>query len=332
MYYLSDIRDIHLELTSKCNARCPMCSRTKLISEGKENLLRDEITIDLFKKWFSVDFVKQLTSLRMCGNLGDAVMARDTVEVFQYLRENNPNIMLSLFTNGGARDDSWWKKLAENKVKVIFAIDGLEDTNKLYRINTVWEKIMHNAKIFIDAGGTASWYMLVFKHNEHQVEECRALAASMGFKKFEPKHTTRFHGTSNLPVYDSNGTYTHTLEATTYSEILNDKEKQIDKTTITCKAQQKNSMYISANGVISPCCWLESSTKPSYKYRDEYISKIGSFYSLHDYTLQEIFNKGFLDKIKQTWSDTPLKPCKEQCSNFKKCESQFIERQAKTTI
>lgn len=327
MYNLSDIRDIHLELTSKCNARCPMCSRTKLINEGKENLLRDEITIDLFKKWFSIDFVKQLTSLRMCGNLGDAIMARDTIEVFQYLRENNPNMMLSLFTNGSARDDNWWKKLAENKVKVIFAIDGLEDTNKLYRINTVWEKIMHNAKTFIEAGGKASWYMLVFKHNEHQVEACRELANEMKFNDFEPKHTTRFHGANSLDVKDSNGVYTHTLEATTYSETLNKKEKSIKGSNITCKAQQKNSIYVSANGVISPCCWLESSTKPSYIYRNEYLAKIGSFYSLHDYSLQEIFNKEFLNKIKETWSNTPLKPCSEQCGNFRKCESQFVERQ-----
>jgi len=55
--------------------------------------------------------------------------------------------------------------------------------------------------------------------------------------------------------------------------------------------------------------------------------KIGSFYSLHDYSLQEIFNKEFLNKIKETWSNTPLKPCSEQCGNFRKCESQFVERQ-----
>jgi len=308
-----------------------MCSRTRLLQSGKEDLLRDEITIDQFKKWFSVDFVKQLKGLRMCGNLGDAVMARDTVEVFQYLRENNPFIKLKLFTNGGARDDKWWQQLAECRVEVIFAIDGLEDTNKLYRINTVWEKIMHNAKVFIDAGGIACWYMLVFKHNEHQVEECRLLANNMGFEKFDPKHTVRFSGASGLAVYDGNGNYTHTLEPTTISDSLykNERELNTKDYNITCKALQKNSIYVSANGVVTPCCWTELSKKPSHFQHIEYNNKIGSYYSLYDYTLEEIFATNIFSKIKDTWSDKPFSPCSAQCGNFKRCESQFIERPKK---
>ena len=328
MYNVTDIKDIHLELTSKCNARCPMCSRTRLIQSGKEHLLRDEITIDQFKKWFSVDFVKQLKSLRMCGNLGDAVMAKDTTDVFQYLRENNPFIKLSLFTNGGARDDNWWKKLADCKVKVIFAIDGLEDTNKLYRINTVWEKIMHNAKVFIEAGGKASWYMLVFKHNEHQIEECRALAASMGFENFEPKHSNRFESSTGLAVYDSDKVYTHKLVPTDYSISLKNKEKQLNTTTnIDCKSLNKKSIYVSANGVVTPCCWTELSKKVIQNHRSDYELKVGSYYSLHDYTLEEIFNNGTFNRIKESWSVEPLFACSMQCNNFKKCEAQFIERQ-----
>ena len=327
MYNVTDIRDIHIELTSKCNARCPMCSRTRLIQSGKEDLLRDEITLELFKKWFSVDFVKQLTGLRMCGNLGDAVMAKDTVEVFQYLRENNSNMNLKLFTNGGARDDNWWKKLAETNVEVIFAIDGLEDTNKLYRVNTVWEKIMHNAKVFIDAGGTASWYMLVFKHNEHQVDECRTLAYSMGFKKFDPKHSNRFGSGSGLAVYDSDGVYTHTIEPTTYSLNIKDKEKKINTgNNIDCKSLRKKSIYVAASGIITPCCWTELSKKAMHDKRKEYENKIGSYYSLHDYTLEEILNKDSFNNIAKLWTNEPLSICSSQCGNFKKCESQFIER------
>ena len=63
-----------------------------------------------------------------------------------------------------------------------FSIDGLKNTNELYRRKLEWEKLMRNASAFIEAGGVAYWDMLVFKHNEHQIEEVRQLAKNMGFK------------------------------------------------------------------------------------------------------------------------------------------------------
>ena len=76
--------------------------------------------------------------------------------------------------------------------KVIFAIDGLEDTNHLYRVNTNFNKIMENAKAFINAGGLARWDFIAFAHNEHQIEEAKALAEQMGFVKFRYKKSNRY--------------------------------------------------------------------------------------------------------------------------------------------
>ena len=49
MYKLEDIREIHLELTSKCQASCPMCPRR--ISGGVLNpfITLEEITLETFK-------------------------------------------------------------------------------------------------------------------------------------------------------------------------------------------------------------------------------------------------------------------------------------------
>ena len=55
---------------------------------------------------------------------------------------------------------------------------------------TNFDKIIKNAKAFIDAGGFAKWHMLVFEHNEQtQVEEARQMAQHPGFKTFTTKHT-----------------------------------------------------------------------------------------------------------------------------------------------
>lgn len=326
MYKLNDIKSIHLELTSKCQARCPMCPRR--ISGGVENpmVAINDITIDTFKKWFSNDFIKQLDKLFMCGNLGDPIIGQDCLEIFAYLRETNPDITLSMHTNGSARNNKFWERLAELKVKVIFGIDGLSDTHKLYRIDTDFRKIMENASVFIRNGGHAEWHMLVFEHNEHQVEECNKLADSMGFKHFSIKNTTRFRD-HKFNVIDDTGKTVHVLKPTQRSKemIMRLQEAiNVEKPYVSCKAQKNRELYVSASGIISPCCWLDLSwVLPSQDNRVDYMDKIGLFPSLNNMSLIDIFDSGFFNNISETWTNKPLLECSKQCGSFDKCGEQF---------
>jgi len=38
----------------------------------------------------------------MCGNLGDPIIAQDTIKIFEYFRNHNDKMWLSMNTNGGA--------------------------------------------------------------------------------------------------------------------------------------------------------------------------------------------------------------------------------------
>lgn len=195
MYKSSDVTTVHLEVTERCNASCPQCARN--INGGEVNpLLHDaELSLIDVKKILKPEFIKQLKRLYMCGNYGDPISARDTLEIFQYLREHNNKMQLSFHTNASAKTPEWWSQLPAAMGKnhyVVFSIDGLEDTNHLYRQGTVWRKIMENAESFIKAGGRARWDYIVFGHNEHQVEEAKALAEGMGFEKFNIKKSNRF--------------------------------------------------------------------------------------------------------------------------------------------
>lgn len=324
MYKLEDIRNIHLELTSKCQARCPMCPRR--INGGILNPLMtlDEITLDRFKEWFPEDFVKQLDSLFMCGNLGDPIIAQDCAAILEYLRETNPNILLSMHTNGSARSWQFWKKLAELNVRVVFGIDGLIDTHKLYRIDTDWVKIIDNANMFIKHGGQADWHMLVFQHNEHQIEICRELSERLGFKTFQLKHTTRFVN-GKLNVLDDKGRTTHILYPTEKSKLLSSKVSTEFNCRVDCKAQRFKQLYISADGNVSPCCWLDLSWQlPKQDNRIEYMDKIGEFPNLNNASLVDIFNSNFFNKIESAWS-TGLQECSKQCGTFDKLGAQFAD-------
>ena len=139
-------------------------------------------------------------------------LSNDTLKeekFLNYLKQyNKPEI--HIHTNGGMNGPKFFAELAEClkdfpfPTHVVFSIDGLEDTNHLYRRNVQWHKVMENAKSFIDAGGLARWRMIVFEHNAHQVEECERLAFSMGFKKFDIK--LRVKGDRALHWYNKDQT------------------------------------------------------------------------------------------------------------------------------
>lgn len=328
MYKLEDIKDIHLEVTSKCQARCPMCPRR--VNGGIINPLitLDEIDLEKFKLWFPDQFIQQLDSLFMCGNLGDPIIARDCLEIFQHLRRLNPTIRLSMHTNGSARNDEWWRELARTTVRVVFGIDGLDNTHKLYRIGTDYSKILHNATEFINAGGEAEWHMLIFEHNEHEVDECRSISQRLGFKKFETKHTTRFER-GKFNVLDDSGKTTHILYPTQKSKDMMSKVIGYItdiKPEIKCKAQKNKNFYVSACGKISPCCWLDFDwILPKQDTRIDYMDKIGEFPDLNKNSLVEIFNSGYFDKIAETWKNNSLAECSKQCGNFDKLGAQFAD-------
>ncbi len=305
-----------------------MCPRR--INGGMINPLIDlhEITLEQFKVWFSEDFIKQLDNLFMCGDLGDPVIAKDTLEIFQYLRKINPKITLSMHTNGSARTTTWWQELAKANVRVIFGIDGLADTHSLYRVNTDWHKIIENATVFIKEGGIAEWHMLVFKHNEDQVDDCRKLSSELGFHNFESKHTVRFMR-NKFHVLDDEGKTTHIIYPTEKSQamipiiqqaLIND----IKPNSISCKAKQYNQIYVSAAGNVSPCCWLDFQWHFSgYDGRIDYMDRINQFPNLNETTLLDIFSSRPFDKISDTWNNSPLIECSRQCGNYDQLLEQF---------
>jgi MoaA/NifB/PqqE/SkfB family radical SAM enzyme len=240
--FLDHIKILHLESTNACNAACPQCARE--IDPGFDKKNTQHLTLHQIQQLFTVDQIQQLDKMFMCGNYGDPAAGCHTLEIFQYFRSVNPGITLGMNTNGGLRGTDWWRRLAailnQTKDYVIWSIDGLEDTNHIYRINVNWKKLIENARAFIQAGGNAHWDMLIFKHNEHQIIDAENLAKSLGFRWFRGKVSRRF-ASSPITFLKPPKTY----EGPT---VISGK--------IHCQALDESSVYLSAQGKLYPCCWL----------------------------------------------------------------------------
>ena len=196
MYNIDDIKKVHLEISSRCNASCPMCPRNFHGYPHNDGYPEHDMTLDEAKKIFAPDFIGQLDEIFINGNFGDAVMNPETVDIVQYFRSHNENLIISISTNAGARDRKFWEYLAQLKIEIVFCIDGLADTHSLYRQNTLYTTVIKNAQTFIKAGGQAVWKMIDFDFNEHQRDEAKQLSKLLGFNSFQLIKSQR----KNTPV------------------------------------------------------------------------------------------------------------------------------------
>ena len=186
----------HIEPTSKCTLECPLCDRTWFYETFKKRNLH-EINVDHIVKFIGVN-----AKISLCGNNGDPIYHSKFLELCKKFKDNNCS--LHIHTNGSAKTKAWWNKLKNILTTddcITFAIDGLEDTNHLYRRNVKWERLMNNVRAFIQAGGVANWDFLTFKHNQHQLEQAEELSRKLGFKTFKRKWTTRWDD------FDSHGNW-----------------------------------------------------------------------------------------------------------------------------
>ena len=268
MLRYEDIREVHLEITTRCNASCPQCPRN--LSGGAVNpaLPMAELGLDDVRRIFPTELVRRLRKLYACGNYGDPMVADDTLAIFDHLRSENRTMELGMFTNGSGRTPAFWADLAKVTSYVRFSIDGLEDTNAIYRRGTQWSRIMDAVTAFIAAGGRAEWDFIVFRHNEHQIEEARALAQKLGFSRFFVKKTSRFFSAgkvSGKEVRRRDGAADYVIEEPRDPRLKNDAVVRLTQigrfsdyqaeTEISCKAAHHRRIYVSAEGLVFPCCW-----------------------------------------------------------------------------
>jgi len=312
-----NIRHVHLELSTLCNAACPRCRRNFYGYPYNDGYPELNLSLANAEKIFTIDFLQQLKQIDINGNYGDIVMNSQGLQIVEYFKKHNVNLTVSISTNGSARNKSFWQGLAKAGAQVIFCIDGLEDTHHLYRQNTSWSTIIKNAKNFIEAGGCAIWKFIKFDHNAHQIDECRNLANKLKFNHFE-----LILGDRNIgPVFDQQGNHTHSLgnyQGSTDFKIMFHKKKTDEvlvedvvdvsspKTHVSCKALTNKSIYISAYGEVSPCCWTGFAPTTSYgsgEYHQAVNSQLRPIISKNnalEYSLEECIE--WFSLIQQAWN------------------------------
>ena len=84
LYKFSDVRRVDIELSSECNASCPLCPRNMFGYPNNRGYPEHSMTLDEVKRIFSPEFLNQINKFWINGNFGDMVMNKDTIPIIKY--------------------------------------------------------------------------------------------------------------------------------------------------------------------------------------------------------------------------------------------------------
>lgn len=277
--YITVPYKLQFELSSMCNALCLGCVRTDTNTYNEKKVTIPDKQYISFATWEKILTAPEFNSvncLEFCGTIDDPLMHPQLLEFLDFAASLGKKYGIYLHTNAGLRNTVYWKKLAialqkHNDHMVKFSIDGLEDTNHIYRQNTVWSKIIENARAFIEQGGNAGWQYLVFPWNEHQINQAKELSLTLGFKEFLIRHDRSGATSTGLDVIrnvkNKNLLQQHhaDLDVQQIPVYIDTRIKQIHKSLehvvenkIECNNQKYNMYFIGFDSKLWPCCFIHN--------------------------------------------------------------------------
>ena len=269
---INDVKCVHLEITNNCNARCPGCART---SKGKThpNLASNltEWSINEIKSIISKSSIAGKT-FTLGGTVDEPMMHTNIYEVVKFFIDNGGYV--EIYTNTGCNTVDTFTRLAEiskqtEMLKLFFSVDGLEETNHLYRINVQWKKVIENMTAYATQGGKCEWQYLVFKHNENDIDRAKLLADSLGIPFFVRQNMRnpdpypayeykKVDGKLVLSTHMIEPSYNPKFEPKAIEQKRNNlvKESKEDYKEINCVILHQKEIFVSWNKKLWPCCWF----------------------------------------------------------------------------
>ena len=270
-----ELRTIQWEPTSFCNANCIGCPRTDLdtmltrphIAAMQRHATEQES--DAFVLSVVDKRLKKLREVVYNGDIGDAMMHPNIDDIIIEIDKKRPMVQ-HIHTNGGGAWYEKFKKIAEHvdgdlskNIFFVFSIDGLEDTNHLYRRNVQWKHIIKNAEILSKHKVHVRWRMNRFKHNEHQIDTARQMAEDWGWE-FSLNHRTwghqkvaeLLHRPSDPSLYKEK---LKSWKENRFLEFREDKFRYLStpQTSFkdTCLWKQDKEIQVVSDMTVWPCCW-----------------------------------------------------------------------------
>jgi MoaA/NifB/PqqE/SkfB family radical SAM enzyme len=317
------VRSFNMEITNRCTLGCPRCARTDN-DWVKANLA--DISLEVLEHTFPLSRKKSFEGLRvnLCGTYGDCIYHRRFHEVLAYLKK--AGIGVSLETNGSHRKMDWWRRTCEiltDDDMITFSVDGLADTNHIYRVNARWKDI-EQAMRYCAKRVAVDWKFIVFRHNEHQLDEARLLAEDIGIRRLGFKKSGRFGEADPMTPLNNDYVGVVTRNRREIDKVLrrNAGAQDLDRNVkIAPKCRFGKDLSISAHGYFYPCSTAEPGG-PSGWFHDNL-----EHFDLRRHSIEEIFASDKWRELEASWKRASTAPlaCRQYCGVHKDYLKEYDE-------
>ena len=211
MRHSDRIRYLDFEISSLCNANCPVCVRTN--ENGKfSNFKQTYWTLDEVKRVLDKKLIKQLYGIILCGNFGDPMGNPQVADIIEYISEINPTVKFDISTNGGIGNKKLYERIGKYNVNLILGIDGVGKKNELHRVNVKWDKVLENVYAFLSNVDNKNLYLevqyILWEENKDQLPLIIDFVKSLGMGKLYIRDP---YGGDKNNVFDKKGNFTHVL-------------------------------------------------------------------------------------------------------------------------
>ena len=322
------VRSLSLEITNRCYLGCSECMRNLRPDLVKEPV---DISLDDLKFFLPLKLKSVLSPIKMnlCGSLGDAIYHPQILDIVSYLRELDCPIYLE--TNGSFKDVSFWRELSSLLGKnnwLNFSVDGLADTNHLYRERSRWGDVDSAMKTCVNFTNVR-WKWIVFKTNEHQISAAKKYAQLIGVKHFMLQKSDRFKVEADKLTPDQEQWKSFVLKnKQLIKQLLTDGNEKLEEIDIRPRCLVGKGLSIGSNGLFHPCQGSYSSSL----WGDDKRTIEGL--PITQMNLEDALAHSCWDALKQSWQSAFSAPeaCIRKCGVHTKYKQFYDDFKSKKDL
>jgi len=279
---------ISIEPTTFCNLSCPECP------SGRKDFNRPPGNISLAEFQNVIDQLKGHLMYLMLYFQGEPLLNPKFLQMVSYARQNK--IYTATSTNGHHLDDDMAKQLVHSGPdRLIVSLDGTDqDTYEQYRkggdlqsvlsgISNIvkWKEELRSSRPFLII------QFLVFKHNEHQIQDIKKLARKLGVR-LELKTAQVYNYENDTLIIPENPKFSRYIRG-------GDGKWALKKPLRNRCYRMWSGAVITWDGRVVPCCFDKDATYQLGKMDNHLFKEIWRGEAYNDFRRQILTDRGRID-------------------------------------
>ena len=260
---------VSIEPTTSCNLRCPQCP-SGLRSFSRETGMLEK---DFYKE--TIDQLAPRLTYLILYFQGEPYLNPDFLDMAGYA--SSKNIYTATSTNAHYLDDENARKTVESGLdRLIISIDGTtQDVYSQYRIGGNLEKVLDGTRKLMKwkkelklSTPHVIFQFIVFKPNQHQLEDIKALAKELQVDELKIK---------TAQIYDFENGHELMTDLPEYSRyIKKDEQYALQGSLLNHCWKMWHSCVITWDGKVVPCCFDKDATHRLGTLQENTFSEIWS--------------------------------------------------------